>query len=215
MRMEERTGEEAGPPWAQDTTAPRTCRPPPATAPAPSLNPLSIHSVTRFSNVHSLDLHFPNTPSGGHARIDFIGFKGTWQAAKREAVVAVYESAPVAKDHKVRERERMRSGAVWVWWRGGEENDGWKEAASFLFSVKPPPLGGRAPANSRTHTHTHTSSLSVCASAGKQGKAGPAAGRGRSPPLSIPAPTPHLAAFLFLFSLQVPGQSMGGFADVA
>ena len=67
--------------------------------------PLSLHSVTRFSGVHTLDLHFPGTATGSPARIDFIGFKGTWQPAKREAVVAVYESAPQAADHKVSKSE--------------------------------------------------------------------------------------------------------------
>jgi hypothetical protein len=60
------------------------------------------YSVSRFSGVHTLDLHFPATVGGGPARLDFIGFKGTWQPARREAVVAVYESAPQAADHKVR-----------------------------------------------------------------------------------------------------------------
>lgn len=86
-------------------------QPPPTHSHSHTLIPLSslslspLISVTRFSGVHTLDLHFPGTAPGapGPARIDFIGFKGTWQPAKREAVVAVYESAPQAADHKVDE----------------------------------------------------------------------------------------------------------------
>ena len=46
---------------------------------APTQNPLSpvFSSVSRFSGVHTLDLHFPGDGGGGLTRIDFVGLKGT------------------------------------------------------------------------------------------------------------------------------------------
>ena len=59
--------------------------------------------ASRFQNVRSVDLHFPDAGAAGGAaaRIDFVGFKGSHAEAKREAVHAVYEARPVPGYHKV------------------------------------------------------------------------------------------------------------------
>ena len=58
--------------------------------------------ASRFQNVRSVDLHFPDAGAAGGAaaRIDFVGFKGSHAEAKREAVHAVYEARPVPGYHK-------------------------------------------------------------------------------------------------------------------
>jgi len=62
---------------------------------------------SKFSGVYSVDVHLPGNPTTDSddevrpTRIDFLGFKGSHTAAKREAVVAVYEARPVPKDHKL------------------------------------------------------------------------------------------------------------------
>lgn len=57
--------------------------------------------VARFNGVHSLDLHFPDNFGAEATQINFIGFKGEYTEAKREAVTAVYEARPQVQDHKV------------------------------------------------------------------------------------------------------------------
>ncbi|CAL5223627.1 g6169 [Coccomyxa viridis] len=59
--------------------------------------------VTKFNGVHCVDLHIPNNFGADSTKIHFIGFKGEFTEAKREAVIAVYESKPLISDHKVTE----------------------------------------------------------------------------------------------------------------
>lgn len=57
--------------------------------------------AAKWQGVYSVDLHFPRCVSGDATRVDFVGFKGSHTAAKREAVIAVYEARAVPTDHKV------------------------------------------------------------------------------------------------------------------
>mmetsp|Transcript_27677 Transcript_27677/g.78261 ORF Transcript_27677/g.78261 Transcript_27677/m.78261 type:complete len:207 (-) Transcript_27677:183-803(-) len=57
--------------------------------------------VTKFINVHSLTLHFPDSFGGDVTEIHFVGLKGEYKEARREAVHTVYESKPMPEDHKV------------------------------------------------------------------------------------------------------------------
>lgn len=66
--------------------------------------------ASKFSGVHSLTLHFPETLGGGDAtQINFVGFKGTCVSRDRRAVEAVYETKPMPSDHKVADL----AGAAW------------------------------------------------------------------------------------------------------
>lgn len=57
--------------------------------------------AAKWQGVYSVDLHLPGCVEGDVTRVDFVGFKGSHTAAKREAVIAVYEARPVPTDHKV------------------------------------------------------------------------------------------------------------------
>mmetsp|Transcript_21601 Transcript_21601/g.51582 ORF Transcript_21601/g.51582 Transcript_21601/m.51582 type:complete len:207 (-) Transcript_21601:219-839(-) len=57
--------------------------------------------VSKFINVHNLSLHFPDCFDGDVTEIHFVGLKGEYREARREAVQAVYESRPMPEDHQV------------------------------------------------------------------------------------------------------------------
>ncbi|KAK9800242.1 hypothetical protein WJX73_004888 [Symbiochloris irregularis] len=57
--------------------------------------------VSKFNGVHSLDLHFPDNFGADATQVNFIGLKGEFTEAKREAVIAVYEARAMPKDHQV------------------------------------------------------------------------------------------------------------------
>eukprot|EP00873_Tetraselmis_striata_P000666 jgi/Tetstr1/420930/TSEL_011991.t1 len=57
--------------------------------------------VAKFINVHSLTLHFPECFEGDVTCIQFLGLKGEYKEAKRQAVTAVYESRAMPEDHAV------------------------------------------------------------------------------------------------------------------
>ena len=88
--------------------------------------------MPKFSGVHSLDLHLSGNTGAEATAVTFIGLKGDftpvqacsgcllrliwlrsraelWAQAKREAVQAVYESTPLAADHKVRDEQLGRT----------------------------------------------------------------------------------------------------------
>jgi len=56
--------------------------------------------AAKFINVSHLTLHFPSNFGGDSARLYYIGLKGDFTEAKRQAVVTVYESRPQLSDHK-------------------------------------------------------------------------------------------------------------------
>lgn len=51
--------------------------------------------------MHSIDLYFPSNFGADCTEIRFIAFKGEYTERRREAVEAVYESRPMAADHKL------------------------------------------------------------------------------------------------------------------
>merc|ERR1711871_296496 len=66
--------------------------------------------LSKFSNVSSLTLYFPNNFGAELTTVYYIGFKGEFTSYKRQAVEAVYEARPVPKDHKV--RDEMKAGST-------------------------------------------------------------------------------------------------------
>jgi len=65
--------------------------------------------LSKFSNVSSLTMYFPNNFGEELTTIYYIGFKGEFTSYKRQAVEAVYEARPVPKDHKV--GDEMKAGS--------------------------------------------------------------------------------------------------------
>ncbi|KAK9815492.1 hypothetical protein WJX72_004575 [[Myrmecia] bisecta] len=63
--------------------------------------------IPKFSGIHSLDLHIPRNFGADVTKIHFIGLKGDYTPAKREAVIAVYESRPMPQDHTVPDSHPM------------------------------------------------------------------------------------------------------------
>jgi hypothetical protein len=61
--------------------------------------PLKVH---KFLNVSSLTILLKGSEACEFIQVDFLGLKGTSSEAKRQAVVAVYESRPMSSDHEVR-----------------------------------------------------------------------------------------------------------------
>lgn len=66
--------------------------------------------VAKFNGVHQLSFYFPANFGSDFTEINFIGLKGEFTERKREAVQAVYESRPMAEDHKV---DGIKHGANW------------------------------------------------------------------------------------------------------
>ena len=56
--------------------------------------------VSKFSSTNSLYIHFPRSTGGDHLEISYIGIKGESSGYRRTAIIAVYESKPMSKDHK-------------------------------------------------------------------------------------------------------------------
>eukprot|EP00357_Protocruzia_adherens_P019672 CAMPEP_0115005784 /NCGR_PEP_ID=MMETSP0216-20121206/20094_1 /TAXON_ID=223996 /ORGANISM="Protocruzia adherens, Strain Boccale" /LENGTH=209 /DNA_ID=CAMNT_0002372209 /DNA_START=18 /DNA_END=647 /DNA_ORIENTATION=+ len=56
--------------------------------------------ITKFQNVDSLFLHFPNSNGELQSKISYIGFKGENTSVRKGIVIATYESKPLASDHK-------------------------------------------------------------------------------------------------------------------
>ena len=56
--------------------------------------------VSKFTNTNSLYLHFPRCTGGDCIQLSYIGIKGESSNYKRTAIIAVYESKPMSKDHK-------------------------------------------------------------------------------------------------------------------
>jgi len=56
--------------------------------------------VTRFANTNSLIMHFPQSTGEDYLEISYIGLKGESSGIRKEAVVAVWESRPMPKDHR-------------------------------------------------------------------------------------------------------------------
>jgi PITH domain len=56
--------------------------------------------VSKFSSTNSLYLHFPRSTGADYLEISYIGIKGESSNYRRTAVIAVYESKPMSKDHK-------------------------------------------------------------------------------------------------------------------
>jgi hypothetical protein len=63
--------------------------------------------ISKFQNVTSLTLFFPENFGAEHTLISYIGLKGDFKTLSRKAVNVVYEAAPQLKDHKVPEGEKM------------------------------------------------------------------------------------------------------------
>lgn len=57
--------------------------------------------VTKFSSIHNLTIHIPENYGADCTKIYYIGLRGEFTEAKRDAVaLATYESRPVPQDHK-------------------------------------------------------------------------------------------------------------------
>lgn len=56
--------------------------------------------VSKFTNTNSLYLHFPRSSGSDYSEITYIGIKGESSNYRRAAIIAVYESKPMSKDHK-------------------------------------------------------------------------------------------------------------------
>ncbi|KAI1287693.1 putative PITH domain-containing protein [Halotydeus destructor] len=57
--------------------------------------------IVKFSGISHLSLHFPSNFGEDETRIYYIGLKGDFMAAQREAIlITSYESAPNPADHK-------------------------------------------------------------------------------------------------------------------
>lgn len=55
--------------------------------------------ASKFSGVHSLDMHFPSISENERQVIYFVGFKGEHESRRRQAVDAVYEGVALPSDH--------------------------------------------------------------------------------------------------------------------
>eukprot|EP00128_Syssomonas_multiformis_P001368 Colp12_sorted_trinity150504_noHs@3663 len=59
--------------------------------------------ISKFQNVHSLTLYFPENNGGDTTKIQYIGFKGDFRPMKRDTIVTVYEAIARPSDHKVKD----------------------------------------------------------------------------------------------------------------
>jgi hypothetical protein len=55
--------------------------------------------ITKFSQVRSLTLYFPDSYGADTTRIDYIGFKGEWKKSHEGPLTMVYESMPNPAEH--------------------------------------------------------------------------------------------------------------------
>ncbi|CAG9316292.1 unnamed protein product [Blepharisma stoltei] len=56
--------------------------------------------VSKWTNTNSLYMHFPQSTGENYTEITYIGIKGESSNYKRQAVISVYESRAMKKDHK-------------------------------------------------------------------------------------------------------------------
>ncbi|KAI9319097.1 galactose-binding domain-like protein [Dichotomocladium elegans] len=56
--------------------------------------------ITKFTNVRSITLFFPENFGADTSIIKFIGFKGEWTEIKRDPIITVYEANANPADHK-------------------------------------------------------------------------------------------------------------------
>lgn len=56
--------------------------------------------VSKFTNTNSLYMHFPHSTGEDYTEITYIGIKGESSNYKKQAIIAVYESRAMKKDHK-------------------------------------------------------------------------------------------------------------------
>jgi len=56
--------------------------------------------IAKFNNVTDLTIYISDNYGANTTKIYYIGFKGDFTPVKRQAVTAVYESKPQAKDHQ-------------------------------------------------------------------------------------------------------------------
>ncbi|THV02761.1 DUF1000-domain-containing protein [Dendrothele bispora CBS 962.96] len=59
-----------------------------------------VVKTTKFSNVSSLSLYFPEGQGADTIRIYYIGFLGTWTERKTNPVITVYEAQANLADHQ-------------------------------------------------------------------------------------------------------------------
>ncbi|EJD06680.1 DUF1000-domain-containing protein [Fomitiporia mediterranea MF3/22] len=56
--------------------------------------------ASKFSNLSSLTIFFPEAQGGDSTKVFYIGLRGSWSARKRDAVITVYESQANLADHE-------------------------------------------------------------------------------------------------------------------
>ncbi|KAL0077001.1 galactose-binding domain-like protein [Phycomyces blakesleeanus] len=56
--------------------------------------------ITKFTNVRTLTLFFPDNFGGDTSIVRFLGFKGEWTELKRDPIITVYEANANPADHK-------------------------------------------------------------------------------------------------------------------
>ncbi|OBZ88527.1 PITH domain-containing protein 1 [Choanephora cucurbitarum] len=57
--------------------------------------------MTKFSNVRSITLFFPENFGEERSVIRYIGFKGEWSEMKRDPIITIYEASANPADHKI------------------------------------------------------------------------------------------------------------------
>ncbi|KAL5526809.1 hypothetical protein ACEPAF_8534 [Sanghuangporus sanghuang] len=70
--------------------------------PVPQSRSIGEYSVkaSKFSNLSSLTIFFPEAQGADTTKIYFIGLRGSWSERKRDPVVTVYESQANLADHE-------------------------------------------------------------------------------------------------------------------
>mmetsp|Transcript_21351 Transcript_21351/g.55489 ORF Transcript_21351/g.55489 Transcript_21351/m.55489 type:complete len:207 (-) Transcript_21351:1794-2414(-) len=69
-----------------------------------------ITTAARFSNLSSLTLFFPSNFGAEHTKIYYVGLRGQHMKIKREAVNAIYEARPLAKEQDVKRESHTSWG---------------------------------------------------------------------------------------------------------
>ncbi len=64
--------------------------------------------VSKFSNISHLVMMFPSNFGGDYTQISYIGLKGDVMGARRQAVIAVYESKPMG--HTLKDALAQKAG---------------------------------------------------------------------------------------------------------
>lgn len=68
----------------------------------------SVCRVSKFSNISHLVMMFPSNFGGDYTQISYIGLKGDVMGARRQAVIAVYESKPMG--HTLKDPLAQKAG---------------------------------------------------------------------------------------------------------